>query len=478
MIHVTLTSFFKHSILVFILSLFAVFNLQAQERTSKETNSDQEGKQIISIDNVSTETEKVSQRIINLRAILEPNVKIKEVDSILFHAATSFSVQRDSLVLELENITRNKLRLREVEWRKYRSLLKDNQDVLNSRTEELSLISDELITEIEKWKLTKESLINNNDPKGVYDSFDNVITTLQEVLNITITRIDSVFVIQKKLTALVLICDEMISEINGVSLQIKKDYFVFDSSPLWNFKQDTINSPAKSVSKFAQIKKGVKENRQEIKEFISLNIKTVVFQIIFILSILALMIIVRKRWKIDEENLINPIEIQAKKVLRHPISSTVVVGVLISSFFYDALIPAVGQIHILFILIATIILLPKLTDKRFSRFLLLGLFVYGLHLIESYLVPSSLTARCLLLLQAALLMFGLLYAKRIMNAAPDRFNRLYKIFKFTAPVYVVILGISLLANIIGMVNLTRFLTFGVLASTILGMVVYFPKLFV
>ncbi len=462
----------KTTLLIFIFNFIFAFGVQAQDNTTEEEESNQETIQVISIDNVSSETEKIVQRIYDLNVILEPSAKVYEVDSLLLSAVADMEVKRDSLFSEFEDITRRKLRVRKVEWEKYRSLLKEYQAVLNGRTEEVSLINDELIEEIKKWQQTKEILISNSESSDVYDSFDDVINSLEDVIKIAVTRIDSIFVIQKKLTGLVLICDELISEIERVELQMKKDYFVFDSNPIWKTTKDSINPDEKSISAIGQIKNGVKENKQQLKEFLKLNVKSVVFQVTFILLLLVLMLVVRKRWKIDKSNLTNPLEIQAKTVLAYPIASSAVVGVLVSVFFYDALIPAFAELNILTILIGTVFLLPKLTNKLFTRFLLLAFFIYLIHLIEAYIDPKSSMARWLVLFQSVLLLVGLILGKRIMAVSPDQFPRIYKIFKILVPAYTSILGIALLVNIIGMVNLARFLTFGILVSTILGVVVY------
>lgn len=52
------------------------------------------------------------------------------------------------------------------------------------------------------------------------------------------------------------------------------------------------------------------------------------------------------------------------------------------------------------------------------------------------------------------------------------FEPIYKLYNLLSPVYILILTGSIFANIIGMVNLSRYLVFGVLISTSLGMVVF------
>ena len=115
--------------------------------------------------------------------------------------------------------------------------------------------------------------------------------------------------------------------------------------------------------------KGVKQNKNQFLEFFRLNKKTAILQIIFLILLLAFLITANMKWNKEEIlSLKNPIEIQAKTILVNPILTTFSVGMLVSAFFYDSMVPAYAEFHILVILFATVLLLPKLTGKRIRIF--------------------------------------------------------------------------------------------------------------
>lgn len=466
----------KLTFLFIVFSFLFISGINAQEKDIQITDSIQKVDDAISIGDIPDEAEKLSQRIIKLRKVLMPSTEIAEVDSLLNIISIELNNKKDSLLSEFDDITRRVLKVRKVEWETYRKYLKDAQKVLKSRTEEISKISDELVNEINKWEQTKKTLISNNESSNIYEGLDPIISTLEEMMNLTHERLDSIFNIQKGLTDLVLTVDETISEIDLTELQMQKDYFVFDSEPIWRLKKsedsviDTTATPPLSASNL--ILSGLKENKQQMKEFIQLNGKTAILQLLFILTNLVFLLSVNKKWKKDIKELTNPIEIQAKIVLSNPISATIVVGVLISSFFYDALIPAFGEFHVILILIGTVFLLPKLTNKRFGLFLILIFFVYLMHTFEAYLGPKSDLVRWLMIMDVIILIIALVLGREIVKKSPEQFESIYRIFHILAPFYILILTIAFLANIVGMISLSEFLITGILLSTVLGMVVY------
>jgi len=468
---------YSYSILFFtVFSFFVSHEIKAQTDNSQENDSTDVIEEVIRINDIPQETERLSQRINKLKEVLKPSVDISKIDSLLTILNIDVKNKRDSLFIELEGITRRNLKLRKVEWLNYRTRLKNHQDVLKSRTENITDINEELVSEIEKWENTKQKLANVGDSNNMYVGLDEVIYTLNDVIETVHVRLDSVFIVQKGVTELVLIVDETLSEIDVVELQIQKDYFVFDSNPIWKRKKtDSTASESmavNSISSISHIKEGLKNNKKQIAAFIGLNIKTFIFQIAFIFFLLILMIKVNKKWKEKIVDIANPIEKQTKIVLSHPISSSIVSGILISSFFYEAFIPAFAELSIILVFMGMIFLLPKLTNKHFSTFLLLLFLAYIINTMLAYIAPKVDLVRGLIILEAFILIVALVFAKRIILQSPENFKPINRIFKIIFPVFVLILSLSILTNIIGMVSFSTLLTSGVVFSIALGLIVY------
>ena len=467
---------YRSTALFFLFTILFAFGSQAQNTNPQTKDSTKVADKAISINNISEESEVLGQRIIILREILKPSAKIIEVDSLLNFASEKINNNKDSLLKQIDHLNRRDLKVYKIEWEKYHSKIKEAQNILKDRTEEVSTINDEVNLALNKWIKTKEKLTETNKSKDIETSLDLVINTLQEISQLTHERLNRIFSIQKELTNQILIIDETITEIDLVELQMQKDYFVFDSDPIWKSKNvggTVLDSTAVEYISFSdRIQSEIKKNKVQIKKFISQNAKTAIFQVLFILTLLLLIFKVRGNWKNQITELTNPIEIQAKIVLYNPISASVVLGILISAFFYESLVPAFAELHVLLILIGTVILLPKLTNKRFRLFLFLIFFVYLFHTYEALLDSNSNLFRWSLIMKAVVLIISLVLGSRIMRKTPEQFNPIYRIFITLVPFYILILVVSIIMNIIGMVSFSKLLITGILTSTTLGMVVY------
>ena len=430
----------------------------------------------IALNDISTETEKLGQRIRKLRDILKPIVKAEEIDSLLHTVYSTINTQRDSLLTGISELSQRDLQGAIVEWSNYKSELKDYQSTIDSRIKVLNSLNDEVVGEISRWQTTKEKLVENTESIDLFTNLDTMIFRLQDMIQVTLVRLDSILIIQKRLTETVLTINEVISEINRAEVQLQKDYFVFDSPAIWNFGK--INSISQDItrtdtlSSSTLIISGVGDDFVQLGDFLSKNMQRAIMQIVFVLLLLSLLFVVKRKWQKGESELINPLEKEAKIVISNSIVASLAVGILVSATFYEVMIPVFSDVLILIILSCTAYLLPKLSHPKISRPLLIVLLVYVLKSIEIYIDPESILARVILLINASLLSYAFIIGKRIMNSNKVNFPKISTFRKYIVPFYLVFMFVAIIANIIGMVNLARYLTSAVLTSVALGAVVY------
>ncbi len=459
--------------ITFLFGLFFSFFIYSQEESKKEVEGIKVEKSAFAINDISKESERVNLQLTGYKDILIPSGTIAEVDSLLIIKYEEINIYRDSLLLEIETISRRDLKIRKVKWQNYKSDLKDYQKRINIRIEEVSELSDKIVIEIDKWKFTKDELTKNISSESVFDNLDGIIENLAEVIDMATFRLEAIYSINKTLTEVILINDEVLSKIDDVELTFKKEYFIFDSNPIWKMS-DSITQLEVSESQLKR--KGFTEqlnvNKKAILEFYATNSKVAILQGIFILLIFLLLINVKKRWIVKLKDLSNPVEIQSKIILKNPYASTAVVGVLISAFFYEALIPNVAEFFILIILFGVIRILPKLTHPKFVIYLVGILLIYLTGIGATYLEFGSFLSRIILLLRLVILYIILRNSNKLIKEKPGDFIRINKIYRLVTPFYMLILIVAIITNIIGMVGFSKFLFKGVLTSIVLLMVLY------
>ncbi len=452
----------------FLFSIFIGFPQTDENKSLKE----QVKSEIISIDNVSEESEKISRLLSDYRNVLVQNKIVLEIDSLLTVEYDSIVIRRDSVISKLDKESIRVLKVQNVAWKNYNSRLKEFQETLKNRSEKVIEVNDNLISELQKWEETKNSITTSENSKEILSNLDRIIATLQEVINIATSRIKALYLTEKKLTELVLLSEEVISEIKTAELKIKKDYFIFDSQPIW--KKDSINSKKKHNTEVNTIslKSQLLNNQKIVKEFYKANKKTAAIQVLFILFIFLLLITVKKKWKIKLDELKNPVEIQAKIVLKNYFFATLVAGLLLSAFFYEALIPAVIEFYVILILCGTIILLPKLTHPKFRIFLASTLVVYLMYLTQVYVTHDVELIRIFALFLIVTLFVTLFFGRKLVKKYPDNFVRINKIFITASSLYMLLLISAFFVNIVGMVALSAFIFYGIMSSVILMFVLY------
>ncbi len=456
-------------ILIFSVSIHAQNEETKKDSITGATTS-------IAIGDISEESEALGLQVLKLKTTLAQSEKITEIDSIIDVRTPEILALVDSVFLKREDVTLRDLKVRNVEWNSYKSVLSEYQRIIKNRTEEISKIINDVFYDITKWELTKKELSERSESKDITDGLDKSIEILEEMMASAHTGLDRVFMTQKKITDLILIIDEEISNIELAELKRQKDYFVFDSDVIWksgvtqNAGLDSLTQVESSSTSL--IIKGVKQNREQFINFYKLNIKIVLLQLGFLIFFLVFLIIANTKWKKQITTIKSPIELQAKIVLANPLLSTLSLGLLISAFFYGSMVPAFAEFHILIILLASILLLPKLTTKKIKVFLWLLFAVYIINTFEAFIGLKSILVRWLLILDSMVLLYVLIIGRKVVMEDKDAFSQIIRIFKPVSILFILILIFSIFANIIGMVALSNFLSKAVLYSMTFGVVIF------
>jgi hypothetical protein len=182
----------------------------------------------------------------------------------------------DSMFLKREDVSLRDLKVRKVEWTNYKTTLNEYQNTIKNRSEDVGKIINDVLFDLNRWELTKEKLANLTESKGMEESLDKGISALQDLMKSAHLRLDKVFTTQKKITELILVIDEEISNIEFAENQRRKDYFVFDSKPIWGkskklVMEDGISS--ETPSSYFLISEGVKQN--SVSKFLSFKYKNI-----------------------------------------------------------------------------------------------------------------------------------------------------------------------------------------------------------
>ncbi len=184
----------KSLLFVAILFLFFLGSSFAQEQQEgQESESAEIVPEAIEIDDISSELEKLGLRILKLQAILKPSFKVIEIDSLLTVLSKVLKLERDTLLLRIENLSQRNLKVQNVEWEEHKSKLKEYQSTLDSRLGSVTNTNEELVEAIGTWEITREVLKEREESAEIFISLENTISILNELRDNSRIRIDSIF---------------------------------------------------------------------------------------------------------------------------------------------------------------------------------------------------------------------------------------------------------------------------------------------
>ena len=290
--------FLSKKLFLSLLLLLTIYTVNGQE---KEASIDSIPKNISAFElgEVADESEKLGQKLIKLKSVFNRSEKIFEIDSIVTESYPEIIDLIDSTFLERKDVTLRDLKVRKVEWVNYKNVLTTYQETVRDRTKEITDILSDTQYDLKRWRVTKKELGDRSESKDIRDGFDAAISSLENVILSANNRLDSVFITQKKITDLTLIVDEEISNIDLASVQRQKDYFVFDSNPIWSGRiENDITGEgidADEISSTSLILKGLRDNKNQFFDFFHLNIKTVFIQIAFIILLFVFLLSASQR---------------------------------------------------------------------------------------------------------------------------------------------------------------------------------------
>ncbi len=462
----------------FLFVLISTF-LLAQEEAQVIVDSNKVEVVGIEFNEIANETERLNGRFSEIGKILLKKGKLPQIDSALVQMTSKVEEQRD---LTLIDSVDNSYREIETKLRKWLLLKKEvdgYKSIVRERLDELQEISTELFTYLELWDITRDEAIKREVSTDVISSIDSVSFTLHSIIDQNNLRADSVFLIQKNITNIILIIDDMVSELKLREYQLKRGYFVIDSPPIWKAKDSLYNSQLAlqtdtvSIAKLYinDIKDGLKSDKEILSDYLKSNIPSLLFQLLTFILLFIGIIILRKKELGRQLNVDNKKDHQFIIVIEHPIISVLTLGTLITLFYYVNRPFVFGELAAVILIICSIVLLPKLTNKSLRPLLILSFIAYIFYLFLNYLPQNDFIIRLVLYVNLVLMLIVLLRIK-FSGSFKDLFNANWMhLFRLVLLFYLLLIVIGLIANTIGSVNLTMAISSGILQSTVLVFIV-------
>jgi len=422
----------------------------------------------VAVSDIPAEIESFNAREKVIQQNIQPSEEILDLDSTF----VEFRKELEEKESEHDLMNYDELNTRETsdllsKWKGYNSTLLSMRGELNERSQQLQNIFDETSTTKKVWEKTLENARNENVASTLVTSAQEIIDRIDKLISSTKKQQDRVLKIYKEISDEVSMVESVVAKLDKHSKKLKSEIFYPESPPLWA----SIDSTSNPVFLKNKIVSTVKDNYTTVSKYIYDNRNTAYFQIAFLLALILFFIYMKRTLFIFGINEQNTDEVKASIVLKRPVASALVMGLLISIFFFTIRPPAFNELFLVLYMLPVIVLSQLTLERQFRKYLylLIGLFI--LISLESYLYIYTFSNRILQIVYAAITFFVILKLYRqkqllIANLKPW----LAKLVKVVLSVYLFLIPASILGFIIGNVDLSFLLLSSVIKSLIFAII--------
>jgi small-conductance mechanosensitive channel len=414
------------------------------------------------------EEEEGTQNLIDaIRSRVLPSPHVEEI----VRELTELSAELDALQASPESVTPGRYPLRRVEnlrnlWSRFDARLMSWRRELRARIETLEAGQRDLQRALELWAATDSTLTSEDASElmrlRVTALLDEIHAAGEEVSGV----LEGTLVIQDRLVQEQTRVADQVTQLDSRLRQLQLQLLQPESLPLWAIFSDTRGVFAPPTDPGLSFQATL----DALEDFAGENRNRVLFQVMFV-ALLALALLAARRHMPDmgpEAGFKGPLH-----VLRHPLSTSILLGLLLTLLLYAAPPVEVSEIAILISIAPTLIILRGLVWDFLQRPLYAIAALVVLNGLATNLDWVPVLGRLLLVVETVLAGAGLFWILRkdspALTASDSRWWRLTLTVGRAAAAGLVI---SLLANIVGNRSLAELLTDGIVRSSYAAVLLY------
>lgn len=455
--------------IVFLLSIFIGQAQQLPDNIMVSKTGDTIRILPIPLVEINSRLEQVNTSLKRYKDILKPVPEVIALDS-MSKKATNFLIQQKQIIYD----TNASLTIRAIddykrEWFGYDDELEKWQAVVSQRITDIDKQTFNLDVSINTWDVTKTAATKDNSPQELISRLNDLLVESKNIASKLKAKQDSLIILQNNFTDFQLEIDDALEFLSVKRKDLQSDYFIRDSYYIWNASDSTIRKEVFT----AQIVSAFNQNVRSFKLFIDTNSSKVYTHLFITILFLFLFFFVFTEFRtieiLDEDKRMK----DAKFFLSHYISSGFLISLIISAFIYLNIPATISELIQLLMLLPSLFLLRNYSNKKLHPIIYTLLFLFVIDEFQVLLDPKSFIARIAFILENLILLW-ILFKIESKNS-PIRDIAAPQWFKFSrqlARILIFFTIVTLLANIIGYVNLSLILTNANIIILLTGVVLY------
>jgi small-conductance mechanosensitive channel len=458
-----------------LMALGSIFAQQQSDNTTAPEESKEPEVQPIPITEITSRADETVSKLNKIIADSDPKSSIASIEEQVQETLDSLKILRKNPVLDkLGEMNIRVLQNLNQEWTLYFNQLDGWKEALQSRTQELQTETQNLKESHEVWKLTSELAKSEKAPRAIQDRVRSIIDRIIDTDKKVSQRLNNLLVLQNQISENQIKINELVERIKKNEKETRQKLFVIDSPPLW----EAFQADRDSLEFATQFQESWTELFRANIAFVNVNEDRFYFHLAIYILLIFLMFYLHHQNK--RRNLIDEDDQKLKAsayFISKPFSAALLIALILSIWIYPEGTSAVTDFVLLLFLIPVIRLLPGMssTETRKPVYILYALFL--LDLLQKNALGFILFQRTILLIATLTAIITLVWIVRPgspLHQDKDRFWN--KLVRRSSPVLIIIMLASLIGNLLGSVSLAKALTWGIIKSGYITIVLYITSM--
>jgi len=435
---------------IFLVSSLLIGNIIAQEIPE---NDDSTGIKLpFILSEIPTEVTNLTNRLIEIAAEIQPEERILDNDLTVREYSITFETEKQEIKTTLPTMTYQRLESLVRAWHNYKSKFDIIQETLKSRIKEIEFVKNELGAELQKWETISDELLQEQIPDEFQQTADSAVAVLTIMLSKTMERSDTLLLMRSRQTQLILIIDDMIRVLEEEQKAFQASYFILDSNPIWS----SADSAIKALNVRSYFKSQISESYDNLSRYLGSNRVIVILQLVFIFILIIGFMLVSRIWPTEKLDSNSKREMQAGYIIRHPFFSSLLIGIIVSAFFYTNRPLVLGGFFVMLMMISSLVLLPGLLTNKLKIPIILLLILFIVNFLQDFLPYQSTANRVIIFIQSLATILLIYFAYKIRSEFELR-PKGKRFFIGFLRIFGLLMIFAIICNIIGSVKLSDFL---------------------
>jgi potassium efflux system protein len=432
---------------------------QVAQDTTRDTTAVTAGPTAIAASQIGGAAEAAVSHLVEIRAGLAPDAAVFTIDSSLVDFNENLEeLKQRSDSAGLAGLSLRTLDDRLSQWLTREEQLRRWQQTLEAESRKLDQVRDTLAAIRQEWEATQESAAEQELPEAMIETIQQILDNVGEAQEELVVWRDEILTILSRVSLAGTEVAQGKGRVEQASAVARRSILTPESPPLWQ----ALVSIEDTLSAGQHLRSSWEHNTTQMAEFIASREQQILVQLGLFIALVALMFAIRrsgKGWENDEA-------LQASShILSRPFSTALVLTLLGTRLFHPRAPAVVYELAGFLWLIPTLRLVPGILkpSMRLPAYGLMGL--YALSQVGDLTSDFAISARLMLLTLTILALVGLAFTIRAEGGAriPGT-GKWHLILIFASRLTLILLGISLIANVLGFVRLASILTRGTLSS--------------